>query len=114
MPAEVAGSDTRTGQSGSRNAGQLTLAFRFYNCFFCGCASNWECLYKVIVCLGTASSKESGLFTFCSLFDIQIQNTHEIKRRLLNRTEWDKMCKFSRKSSFSSYKQHNQKNKQSV
>ena len=32
-----------------------------------------------------------------------IQNTQEIKRTLCNWTKQDKMCKFSRKSSFSSY-----------
>ena len=36
----------------------------------------------------------------------QIQNTREIKRTHFNRTKQDKTCKFSRKSSFSSYVQH--------
>ena len=35
-----------------------------------------------------------------------IQNTQEIKRTLFNWTKQDKMCKFSRMSSFSSYAQH--------
>ena len=35
-----------------------------------------------------------------------IQNTQEIKRTLFNWTKQDKTCKFSRKSSFSSYVQH--------
>ena len=40
----------------------------------------------------------------------KIQNTQDIKRTLFNSTKQDKTCKFSRKSSFSSYVQ--QKNKQ--
>ena len=36
----------------------------------------------------------------------EIQNTQEIKRTLFNWTKQDKTCKFSSKSSFSSYIQH--------
>ena len=46
-----------------------------------------------------------------------IQNTQEIKRTLCNWTKQDKMCKFSRKTSFSSYVQHKKtttENKQTV
>ena len=43
------------------------------------------------------------------------QNTQEIKRMLFNWMKQDKTCKFSRKSSFSSYVQHKkQKNRQLI
>ena len=41
--------------------------------------------------------------------NVQIQNTEEIKRALFNWTKQDKTCKFSRKSSCSSYVQCNWK-----
>ena len=44
------------------------------------------------------------------------RNTQEVKRTLFNWTKQDKTCKFSRKSSFSSYVQHKnrQKKKSSI
>ena len=39
----------------------------------------------------------------CRRSEKKIQNSQEIKRTLFNWTKQDKMCKFSRKSSFSSY-----------
>ena len=39
----------------------------------------------------------------------RIQNTQEIKKMLFNWTKQDKMCKFFRKSSLSSYTQHESK-----
>ena len=46
----------------------------------------------------------------CQHFEKKNQNTQEIKRTLFSWTKQDKTCKFSRKSSFSSYVQ--QKNRQ--
>ena len=44
-----------------------------------------------------------------------VQNTQETKRALFNWQKQDKTCRFSRKSSFSSYVQHkNRKNKQLI
>ena len=44
----------------------------------------------------------------CKAFSILIQNTQVIKRTRFDWTKQGNMCKFSRKSSFSSYVQHKQ------
>ena len=44
----------------------------------------------------------------------QNENTQEIKRTLFNQTKQDKTCKFSRKSSFSSYVLQNNNNKRTI
>ena len=50
----------------------------------------------------------------CQRSDKKIQNTREIKRTIFNWTKQDKTCKFSRKSSFSSYVQHKNRKKQKL
>ena len=49
-------------------------------------------------------STEQGSHT--GKYEVKIQNTQEIKRTFFNWIKQDKTCKFSSKSSFSSYVQH--------
>ena len=56
---------------------------------------------------GWRTSQEPSVYSSRILQNIQ--NTKEIKRTIFNRTKQDKTCKFSRKSSFSSYVQHKKK-----
>ena len=56
--------------------------------------------------LSKMKKKEDLKQNWLPAFRKKIQNTQEIKRTLFNWTKQDKTCKFSRKSSFSSYVQH--------